>query len=557
MKKSYSFLILLGLFLFSCTKSKPENPFHEIISIDKKKLSLVFSHNINGETHPCGCRHFPLGGLPQVAGKLHELKSQGSVILLDTGDMLFPSPNLPPTMKDSFTFGAENLAIGMDKIGLNYAVPGDQDLALGTPFLKKLLAKSRFQYLVLNFSDPKVLPHKRLVIIEHGDNKIFMTGVVDPDILPPKYTSLFTKPENALKSFMPELIKAGYSKENKKHRFILLSHSGMPNDQKLVKGFKDIDWVLGAHTQSFTKIPYEENKTKLAQVLSRNHYLGSIEFDFSGDKSLDKWVLHEIRDELKDKLSPNTFSKFIDEHKEKVKVIQVQEQSQMSNHTKGQVIKKATANSCVECHEPQVDFWTQTPHSIAYATLINANEDKNLNCIGCHSLGFNETGGYAFPFQLIHLDKESYQVKKTPEMKYSKQKDLEEEKLKKLKASYWKEVSSAFSGISSIRELPKAKVQKLSKAWLKKDEKYSVTHNFANVQCMNCHDLHREHPFAIATEITPQTKATNMKEKCLNCHIPDQSPEWYETLENGKPGAPKHELVNEKIKALACPKNES
>jgi hypothetical protein len=557
MKKIISYSILLGFFLFSCTKSKPTNKFHEVISIDKKNLALVFSHNINGETHPCGCRHFPLGGLPQVAGKLHELEASGEVILLDTGDMLFPSPNLPPTMKDSFTFGAENLAVGMDKLGLRYAIPGDQDLALGTPFLTKLLAKSKFQYLMINLSDPTSLPHKRLVIIEHDDHKIFMTGIVDPDILPPKFQNLFQAPSKALKVFLPELEKAGYSKENPKHRFILLSHSGMPNDQKLVKEFTSIDWVLGAHTQSFTKVPYEEKGTKLAQVLSRNHYLGSIEFNFNSDKKEDKWVLHEVRDELKDKLQPNIFSTFIDEHKEKVKVIQVQEQSQMANYAKGQVIKKATANTCVECHQDQVDFWAKTPHSIAFATLINANEDKNLNCIGCHSLGFSEVDGYAFPDELLHFDKETYKVKKTEKMKYSEQEDLQDKKLKELKQSYWKEVASAFKGIDSIRELPEKKVQKLSNAWLKRDEKYKVTHNFSNVQCMNCHELHNEHPFSISSEITPQAKADRMKEKCLNCHIPDQSPEWYEVQENGKPGAPNHELVKKKIHALACPKNES
>ncbi len=557
MKMTFSYLALLGLFLFSCTKSKPTNPFHEVVQIKEDKLSLVFSHNINGETHPCGCRHFPLGGLPQVAGKLHELKTTGSVILLDTGDMLFPSPNLPPTMKDSFTFGAENLAVGMDLIGLNYAVPGDQDLALGTPFLKKLLEKSKFQYLVMNFANEAELPHKKLVIIEKGEHKFFMTGIVDPDILPPKFQGLFTTPSTALKAFMPELQKAGYSKDNKKHRFILLSHSGMPNDQKLVKDFPFIDWVLGAHTQSFTKIPYEEKTTKLAQVLSRNHYLGSIEVDFSGDKTKDAWVLHEIRDELKDKLRPNAFSTFIDEHKEKVKVIQIQEQSQMANHTKGQVTKKATANSCVECHEPQVEFWSQTPHSIAYATLINANEDKNLTCIGCHSLGFSEVDGFAFPDELIHIDKEKYKITKTDKMKYSKKRESEEAKLKEIKKTYWQEVGRAFKGIDSIRELPKKKVQKLSKAWLKRDEKAGVTHNFANVQCMNCHQLHNEHPFSISSEITPQAKVENMKEKCLNCHVPDQSPEWYDVQENGKPGAPKHDLVKKKMDMLACPKNES
>lgn len=534
-------LICISIIFTSCFKSKPTNALHEVIEIEKETLHLIFSHNINGETHPCGCRHFPLGGLPQVAGKLNELKKSGEVILLDTGDMLFPSPKLPPTMKDSFTFGAENLSIGMSKLGLRYIVPGDQDLALGLDFLKKLLKDSSYQLLVSNLKDPNSLPHKRVVILEKDDHKIFLIGLVDPTILPHEMTRLFVKTSSAMDILMPELKKAGYDSKNTKHRLVLLSHSGMSNDQQLVKKYPKIDWVLGAHTQNFTKLPYEEGTTQLAQVLSRNHYMGEIEIKFDADKKNDKWVLHEIRDELKEKLKPNPFEDFITKHKEKVKNIQVKEQSGMALHTNSKAPKFQTASSCIECHEPQVDFWKQTPHSIAYATLINENEDKNLNCIGCHSVGFQEVRGYTFPKELLVIEDS---------------KSIEKTKLNEIKKKYWNDISKVFKDVGSIRKLPKKKIKKLSSAWLKLDEKNKVTHNFANVQCLNCHSLHQEHPFAIPPEVSSQAKFQAIKEKCLNCHVPDQSPEWYEVLENGKAGRPKNELIDQKMKELSCPKRE-
>ncbi|MBK24474.1 MAG: hypothetical protein CME70_10805 [Halobacteriovorax sp.] len=537
--RSIAYLILI-LSLTSCFKSKPSNPFYDSIEVKKDKLHLIFSHNINGETHPCGCRHFPLGGLPQVAGKLNELKSSGEVYLLDTGDLLFPSPNLPPTMKDSFTFGAKNLSDGMDKLGLKYFVPGDQDLALGIDFLKVLLKGSQYKLLVSNLVNPNLLPHKRIVIFEKGKSKVFMIGMVDPSITTSKMSGHFTAPSLAMPVLLEELKKIGFDQKNKKHRLVLLSHSGMPNDQNLVKKFPQIDWVLGAHTQSFTKIPYEEGTTKLAQVLSRNHYLGEVQVELNEEKSKDTWVLHEIRDELKEKLSPNPFEAFINNHKDEMKKIQIQEQSTQGLGDNAGV-KLNTAASCIECHQPQVDFWHDTSHSIAYATLINDNEEKNLTCIGCHSVGFQSNNGFMIPDELIVLDKE----------------DKKEEQLKKIKEKYWAEVSEAFKDVGSIRKLPVKRIRKLSKDWLKRDERNNVTHNFANVQCLNCHDtLHQEHPFAIPPEISEQAKYEKMKENCLNCHIPDRSPEWYETLENGKAGRPKEEYVRQKIKELSCPKRE-
>lgn len=550
--------LLLILFSLSCTKKKQTPPHLDVIEVKKDKIHLLFSHNINGETHPCGCRHFPLGGLPQVAGKLHELSATGEVFLLDTGDLLFPSPNLPPTMKDSFTFGAKNLSKGMSQIGLRYFVPGDQDFALGIEFLRDLIKESNYKLLISNLKEGTDLPHKRLVILEKGDHKVYMVGVVDPTVLSQKANKFFEAPSKVMPSILEELKKNGYDEKNQKHRLVLLSHSGMPNDQALAKKFPVFDWVMGAHTQSFTKIPYQEGKTKLTQVLSRNHYLGEVEVDLKAGKKADKWQLHEIRDELKEKLKPNPFEDFITKHKEEVKRIQIQEQGSMGHHANSGAVKLNTASSCIECHQPQVDFWSGTAHSIAYATLINANEDRNLTCIGCHSVGFQSDRGYMLPDGLVIFEKEAYEVKKTEGMSYSNKDKKEAEKLAALKKSYWKDVSAAFKGVGSIRDLPKDKVIKLSKKWLKHDEKSKVTHNFANVQCLNCHtDMHFDHPFAIPPEVSAASKKEKMRENCMNCHVPDQSPEWYEVQDNGKAGRPKYELIDNHIKALSCPKNES
>jgi hypothetical protein len=98
-----------SLIVTSCQKfiKSMDDDYADELSSQVRKRSYktrIFSHNINGETHPCGCRKFPLGGLPQVAGYLHKANKESSTIYVDTGDMLFQTTNLPPYYKNSHEF---------------------------------------------------------------------------------------------------------------------------------------------------------------------------------------------------------------------------------------------------------------------------------------------------------------------------------------------------------------------------------------------------------------------------------------------------------------------
>ncbi|RPJ72180.1 MAG: hypothetical protein EHM20_14060, partial [Alphaproteobacteria bacterium] len=96
------------LLLSSCSFfiSKIDESSSSKISNNPVKLSLVFSHNISGESHPCGCRNFPLGGLPQVAGLFSKISKDSELLYVDTGDTFFPSSVIPESMKDSLSFAA-------------------------------------------------------------------------------------------------------------------------------------------------------------------------------------------------------------------------------------------------------------------------------------------------------------------------------------------------------------------------------------------------------------------------------------------------------------------
>lgn len=491
-----------------------------------KTFSLVFSGNINGETHPCGCRHFPLGGLPQVAGALHEISSHNPMLYVDAGDAFFTSAKIPESLSSSLSYNAEALAGALKKIGLAFMVPGDQDFARGPAFMTTLQDKSQIEFMIANLAHNAPFKNRTWIKLELGEHKLFMTGIVNPDVMLGDERTFFTDPKEALQKVISEMKEAGYDQSSTTQRLIVLSHSGMEYDMGLARSLPMIDWVVGAHSQSFNKEPMNEGKTQLVQVLSRNHYLGEIKFSLTTTKADDVYKLHEMRDEVAQKLSPNPWLAFIDKHKEEMSKLQKEEQDKFFKLTNHAEAKYKTAASCIECHVPQAEKWQSTAHSIAFHTLIAAKEENNLTCVTCHALGTGEPRGFMKAQDIVTFEDNSKSE------------------------TYWKEVKAALAPIQSVRALSATRLNEYSDKWLALDKKHGVTQNFANVQCLNCHEQAGDHPFDVGSSSVSKTaKLEGIKNKCLNCHDPDQSPEWYT-----KDG-PNHAIVDAHIKEVACPAN--
>ena len=522
-------LPLSVLLLTSCSLfvSKIDKSDAEKKSNDPKKFSLVFSHNISGETHPCGCRNFPLGGLPQVAGLFSNLGKNSEVFYVDTGDTFFPSSAIPASMNDSLSFAANNLALGLDQLGLKYFVPGDQDFALGIGFLQKMANTRNFEFLLSNLRDESLIKHKRFAIIERNKSKIFLIGFVAPDVFNGKESEYFTDVPTTLPKIIEELKAQGYDLKNPYHRLIVLSHSGFDPDEKLATQYPFIDWIIGAHSQSFLRFSRDVGNVKIVQTLSKNHYVGDIAIDTNAKKPSDTYTLHEIRDELEQNLKPNPFRNFINDHKAHMDELQILEQAKMgmtNEPSSGPVKKFRSVQNCIECHKPQGDFWQGTPHSIAYTTLMNVKEQNNLQCIKCHSLGLNDPRGFTAAKNMVSF----------------KNKPI---------IDYWNQIHAMSSSVKSVRKLDPKEIRAISVKWMAFDKKSGVKNNFANVQCLNCHNQHDEHPFNSDAPISHEQKMSQMQNRCITCHTAEQSPEWYGKDEKGL----NEKVVAQKIKKMSCP----
>ena len=52
-----------------------------------------------------------------------------------------------------------------------------------------------------------------------------------------------------------------------------------------------------------------------------------------------------------------------------------------------------STKACGYCHPKPVEQWSTTDHAHAFATLVRAKHDKDPSCVGCHIVGFLQTGG--------------------------------------------------------------------------------------------------------------------------------------------------------------------
>ncbi len=59
---------------------------------------------------------------------------------------------------------------------------------------------------------------------------------------------------------------------------------------------------------------------------------------------------------------------------------------------------------CGVCHEQEYATWQFTSHATAFDTLVTHASDRRTDCVGCHVVGFEETGGYDFTRRPSHLE---------------------------------------------------------------------------------------------------------------------------------------------------------
>lgn len=507
----FSFL----LFFYACTPaSKVSAP-----SGSGKRVQVFYNNDNFAYLETCGCRVSPIGGMDRRFNAMQAYSNEGRVFV-DSGNLLFKSPDAPPTLAPQWLEQAHGVIEAYNILGADAVAPGENDFALGLGRLEELMAKARFPLISSNIvrKGTGKPAFRESVLTERHGKKIGIFALFGEGRRLPAELELRDTYVSA-KAMVAKLREQGAD------MVIALTHQGYDADVKLARTVKGIDLLVGSHTQSLIQKPDLENGALIVQLSNQGQVLGMVEYEAESlPKTRTQFVVADLDDNFNETPGGGANPMKALVSVTKIRIEEANKKAETATwEAQGQRDVKegiATFLSCRDCHESQASFQEAKPHAAAYLTLLAKHQERNLDCVKCHSVGLNEPGGFTSTADAFR-DADGKGVK------------LEE--VRRL-AGY---------------DFPKAGVSyRASEAQTKKDvhhwigalKKAKVKKSFVSVQCENCHGRLPGHPFS---DFKPGK--VSMK-SCVGCHTPQQAPGWYS---GGKLNETK---AREAFTAMSCPR---
>lgn len=495
---------------------------------------LVHTNDVMGELEPCGCRSNPLGGLPRLANLLQRQTDHGT-LFLDAGDLLFNSDVIPELLGAQSEVQAKLLLEGMEKMGLDARVPGERDFARGVKFFDSL-AKKKSKVLAANlqrragglaYGDHAIFERRLDGIDENGKKlRIGVFGIVDAKLNWPK--ALRATPHLAAARAQVAALRA-----KKVDVVIALTHLGQEQDEALAKQVKGIDYIVGSHTQSFLQTPPRIGATWILQSSFRNQYVGILPLHAKAPDPEAMSTAYKLVPLDANFDSPagqlGEMDRFLDRFKQTIADFNSKRDAELNAAVKTGQGKFHTFGKCAECHLKQFDFWRKTQHTLAFTTLFKAQQNKNKDCLRCHTVGLGDPDGFS-------------DVNRVAEVTPIGTGDT----LTKPEAFPHEELSSFLKDMQSAKALDtKLKLRASDGESDTVQRHLNRVRSWTPVQCENCHRPGGDHPFGgtYSKQVATET--------CLQCHTQDRAPGWYT-----KEGRLDAAIVEKKRALVACPAGE-
>ena len=459
---------LIFLILSSCVSSTTAPPSNAT------GFTVIYTSNRQGEIEPCGCQVNQIGGLNRLQAFL-EAQPKGGRIFVDSGDTFYSAYPVNPRRMNQETMRAQLIARTYRRLGLDFFTPGERDFAGGIDRLKKLEQESGAVFLSANLFDEKgELLFPAYKVIEKGGMKILVIGIADEEAFS-RVTEVTARPAEPL-------LKKILDRERRNvDQVLLLSHLGLKRDRE-VASYLGKAVIAGSHSLDVLEPAEIRAESWMGQPKTEGQQIGKIVVLPTENQA-------ELFDLGKELDVENETQKEILAYREEVRKLSLAEANEKGSEVLRTVSFVANSFTCRACHQKQFDFWKSTKHASAYLVLYEKNQHFNPDCVGCHTLGFQDPRG----FSLAARPLESKTLQAEPLMKkiFAKGKDEQ-----RRRAFYHSELKLA-------------------------QERKQIQKNFLSVQCEHCHGNRAGHPNP--TVVTQKKVALS---SCVQCHKPPNAREF-------------------------------
>jgi 2',3'-cyclic-nucleotide 2'-phosphodiesterase (5'-nucleotidase family) len=239
-----------------------------------REIALLYSSNLQGKYAPCSCAVQPLGGLARRATVTAQARAEAdATLVVDAGDLFQPEGTTAETERQ-----ANLLAAGVAGGGIDAFTPGEGDLAIGVPLLKKVTAAFKIPILSANLygrDGQRLFAADRL--IDTGGTRIGLFGVSAPPTAADgnRWRAagiLVRDPGDAAREAVASLRARGAQ------IVVALVHAGLPaENRRLVAAVAGIDWAVLGHSALNLESPELAGGARMLEAQSEGKNLGRLD----------------------------------------------------------------------------------------------------------------------------------------------------------------------------------------------------------------------------------------------------------------------------------------
>ncbi len=341
-------------------------------------LTILYSANLDGELEPCGCtEEGNLGGIQRRATLIDRLRAEEEPLIVISGGGLLISDTPHDRLISEYILRGI-AALDYDAIAVQW-----RDLAYGMDFLKTV----NLPWVASNWQAEKVAGVARERELRRGPYRLMFFAWMDPGAAPhnamPGGGAPVSDDRQALHDRLAAAKKAG--------ALTVLATTLTADEVAEQFPLQWLDIVLTRSAYEVYGEPHRRGSTLFLEPGSRGMRLGKLEVEIRDNRIAA--YRHEVISLPASVPDSPRMAAWYKEYNEKVKAAYEQTVRLRQAREQGQS-PYIGAEACAACHPSQTEIWQASDHAEAFDALLNVNKAFDPDCIGCHTVGFDQEGGF-------------------------------------------------------------------------------------------------------------------------------------------------------------------
>lgn len=379
---------------------------------DGYSIVVFYSATVHGNLEVCGCPIHPMGGVARRAGYINAFKQRSpdaAALQVDAGYIFSDDLNAAGNgLRDDARLMNDwivraNEAMNLDVVNLGYRDLRYADLLLRPDALSDKMPKAEKSAIIssnVKATDAahvnpapyviKTVTAKRLsqpvriafigvseVAPEEHQNAVKMSGFV------------ITDPFEAIKATLAEV-------RDQVDVTVVVGFLSLPAVNKLARQNDDLDIIINTDERGLVPDPRQINNALVVYAAKETKHLGELRFYTDKDGAVDRFTARYVQ---LDEVIPDDpqMGAMTKQARQEIDVVQnrlAEEEAKAYVADTSQPSPYVQSETCAKCHQTEYDVWQKSRHSHAFAVLETKNRKFDAACIGCHSLGFQQPGGF-------------------------------------------------------------------------------------------------------------------------------------------------------------------